>query len=93
MACGQSLLHEVICLFCGTEVQDYDRKGCGEGFQAGLDTVKTLDKEYMKKQLRRYPVAAPRNWYRRNIYKERAYLSDSGKRFGAWKADLVWRKG
>ncbi|MBE7443877.1 MAG: transposase family protein [Planctomycetia bacterium] len=30
------LLHEAICLFCGTEVQDYDRKGCGEGFQAGL---------------------------------------------------------
>ncbi|MBE7444496.1 MAG: hypothetical protein HS132_04360 [Planctomycetia bacterium] len=51
--------------------------------------VKTLDKEYMKKQLRRYPVAAPScNWYRRNIYMKghthRIVVSD-----GAWKADLV----
>ncbi len=36
MACEQPLLHEAVCLFCGTEVSGNDSKGCGEGVQAGL---------------------------------------------------------
>ncbi|MBE7446146.1 MAG: ISL3 family transposase [Planctomycetia bacterium] len=35
-------------------------KDVAKDFRLDWDTVKTLDKEYMKKQLRRYPVAAPR---------------------------------
>ena len=60
MACGQSLLHEANCLFCRTEVPDYDRKGCGEGVQSGLGYGEDIRQRYMKKQLLRYPVAAPR---------------------------------
>lgn len=36
MAREQSLLHETICLFCGTEVSNYDGQGCSEGVPAGL---------------------------------------------------------
>ena len=36
MACGQSFLHEAVCLFCRTKMSDYDGKGCSEGVQAGL---------------------------------------------------------
>lgn len=36
MAGEQSLLHETICLFCGTEVSNYDGQGCSEGVPAGL---------------------------------------------------------
>ncbi|MBE7445552.1 MAG: transposase family protein [Planctomycetia bacterium] len=68
-------------------------KDVAKDFRLDWDTVKTLDKEYMKKQLEVSSSSTSCNWYERNIYKERAYLSDSGKRFGAWKADLVWRKG
>ena len=35
-------------------------KDVAKEFKLDWDTVKTLDKEYMKKQLLRYPVAAPR---------------------------------
>ena len=94
MACGQSLLHEANCLFCRTEVPDYDRKGCGEGVQSGLGYGEDIRQRIHEETASEVSSSSTScNWYRRNIHKERAYLSDSGKRFGAWKTDLVWREG
>ena len=35
-------------------------KDAAKEFHLAWDTVKTLEQDYMKKQLQRYPVAAPR---------------------------------
>ena len=57
-------------------------------------TVKELDKQYMEKQLERTGSAGTRSDRdRRDIVKERAYVSDSGKRFGEEATDMVWRQG
>ena len=80
MACGQSLLHEAICLFCRTEVSDYDGKGCGEGVQAGLGYGKDIRQRIHAGAASEVSSSsASCNRDRRSILEERAYLSDSGK--------------
>ncbi len=94
MAIRQSILHEAIFLLCGAEMPGHDHQGCGERTETGL--------AHRKNPGERVPAgavaaqsggSAQDNRDRRNISAERAYLPNSGQRFGKREADLVWWRG
>ena len=53
------------------------------------DTVKTLEMQYMRAQLKR--AGPPRDWHRRDIGPQGPQLSHRGRRLGSQAADLVRR--
>ncbi|MBE7444842.1 MAG: transposase family protein [Planctomycetia bacterium] len=52
MACGQSLYTKRFACSVGRKCRTMTVKDVAKDFRLDWDTVKTLDKEYMKKQLR-----------------------------------------
>src|SRR3990167_4632792 len=94
LSCQQSLLHETVCLLCRAKVSWYDHTGCSEGAKAGLAYSEGVGQGvYGETALSVSSSSASCNRNRRSILEERAYLSDSSKRFGAASSYLVWREG
>lgn len=91
LAGEQSLLHEAVFLLRGSEVPCHDRKrccqrteaglACGEGIRQGVHGGTAAEES---------GGSASGNRDRRTVIAEGAYVSDSGKRFGAGSSDLVW---
>jgi len=55
------------------------------------DTVKTLEKQYMRARLAK--AGTPGHRHRRDLDPQRAHLSDRGERPHSAAPDLVWRQG
>ena len=80
--------------YVGRKCRAMTIKDVAKELKLDWDTVKTLDKEYMEKQLRRYPVAAPRvigidEISIRKGHTYRIVVSDLER----GTTDLVWREG
>lgn len=56
---GESVLHEAVCYYVGRKCRAMTIKDVARELRLDWHTVKGLEKEYMEKQLRRNPVAAP----------------------------------
>ena len=60
VACGQSVLQQAVCLFCGTALPGTTIKDVAQETHLDWKTIKELDKQYMREQLRRIGTPAPK---------------------------------
>ncbi len=94
MALRQLLFHQAPCLLRGPALSSRYHPGHGPRVHLDWKTVKELDKEYMREQLRRAGTPAPRAiGIERSRSARGAHLPHRGQRPGAAPSDLVRRAG
>ena len=93
-ACGQSVLQQAVCLFCGTALPGHDDQRRGSRNPSGLE-----DDQGVRQAVHARAVTQDRNsgaqghWNRRNFHTQGTHLSHRGQRSFASPADLVWWQG
>src|SRR4029077_9710196 len=91
---GQPLLHQALCLLCGTTVLHGDHQRCGQGTQAGLAHGQGAGQAVHEGAARQGgKTKTESDRHRRDIDSQRTYVSDRGERLGTNSTDLVWRYG
>src|SRR3990170_359270 len=94
VACGQSVLQQAVCLFCGTALPGHDDQRRCPRNPLGLE-----DDQGARQAVHGGAATSDRNsssqghWGRRDCHTQGTYLSHRSERSFAPPLDLVWRPG
>ena len=94
LAVRQSILHKAVSFLCWAEMPENVHPGCCQRNAIGLAYDQRAGQAIHGGAAKKSEESKTgSDWNRRDCDTERACLSDSGKRFGARIADLVWGRG